>query len=397
MNFLKVNINLIFDIVFSILVFSLPLSMAIPNVCLALLSILFLIKKAKINFKSYVLKATILLISFFVIKALITQTFLLNILFYKKLLMVLALAFLVQKVENQKLIKASFIFGVLFAIVITLYKISNYYFQFHEIPLGDTPQSINLLMIYRPYFGFMGVLAVIFLLQLRAEISIKKIYLDLAFLLITSFIVFVSARLSLFLILIICITVMLKNNQISIHKVAIYISLSLITLFIIFYANNNLKQRFHIQNSFKETINELSNYEPRVVIWSCSYNLIKQENYNVLFGFNDIQNIRNYLVNCYAEKIENKSKKEYYVNERFNSHNQFIDFLLSGGIIGMLIFIFFFIYIIHQAKFNIYGTLIIISFIMFCLFENVLWRQLGVYLFGVFIPLCELENNKKSC
>ncbi len=390
----KVKINLIYDLVFSILVFSLPLSMAIPNICLALLIVLYLIKKEKINFKSYVLKATIILISFFILKAILTHTFLLNIFFYKKLLIVLALTLLVQKIENRNLVKIFFIGGVLLAIIITIYNVGNYYLKFHEIPLGDTSQSIKLLMIHRPYFGFMGVLAIIFLLQLKAAMLTKKSYLYLCIFLISSFIVFISARLSLFLILIIFITIILKNKQISFNKAAFYISLSLITLFVIFYVNNNLKQRFHLQNSFKETISELSNYEPRVIIWSCSYNLIKQKDYNFLFGFNDLQNIKNYLVNCYVDKIENKSKREYYITEKFNSHNQFIDFFLSGGIVGLLIFISFFVYIIYYIKLNIYSLLLVLSFILFCFLENVLWRQMGAYLFGIFIPLCEFDSNK---
>ena len=84
MKFIKIHINLVYDIVFSILVFSLPLSMALPNICLAILSILFIFKNDKINFKSYVFKATLVLISFFILKAIITHTFFINGFFYSK-------------------------------------------------------------------------------------------------------------------------------------------------------------------------------------------------------------------------------------------------------------------------------------------------------------------------
>jgi len=394
MKFIKIHINLVYDIVFSILVFSLPLSMALPNICLAILSILFIFKNDKINFKSYVFKATLVLISFFILKAIITHTFFINGFFYKKLLIVLALTLFTQKIENKKLIKASFILGVFLAIIITLYNIINYYFKFNEIPLGDTNQSIKLLLVYRPYFGFLCVLVVIFLLQLRAETLIKIVYLNIGIFIISCFIVLISARLSLILLIVIFITQLLKNKQITLKRTALYIALAFTIFGALIYSNKNLKQSFHMQNNPKETLNELSNYEPRVIIWDCAFNMIKQDKYNFWCGFNNIQTIKDNLLTCYAEKIENKSKKDFYISEKFNTHNQFIDFLLSGGLLGFLIFSSFFVYIMYNTKGNVYAQLLIVSFIMFCLLENVLWRQMGAYLFGIVLPLCELDNLK---
>jgi len=48
----------------------------------------------------------------------------------------------------------------------------------------------------------------------------------------------------------------------------------------------------------------------------------------------------------------------------------------------------------YNTKGNVYAQLLIVSFIMFCLLENVLWRQMGAYLFGIVLPLCELDNLK---
>ena len=67
---------------------------------------------------------------------------------------------------------------------------------------------------------------------------------------------------------------------------------------------------------------------------------------------------------------------------------------MSGGLLGFLIFSSFFVYIMYNTKGNVYAQLLIVSFIMFCLLENVLWRQMGAYLFGIVLPLCELDNLK---
>lgn len=399
MKLFKANLNLFYDVVFSILVFSIPLSVAIPNICLAILPILFFLSKRKINFQSYVLKATVFFILFFIIKALITQSFISDIFFYKKLLLILVLVFLVQKIENKRLVKTSFITGTILAIFLTLYKTTNYYFQYHELPLGDTIQSIKLLLIHRPYFGFICVLVIISLLQIRTKLLNKKIYIDISILFVVSFIVFISARLSILLTLLIFIIIILKNKQISYKRTVLYLLLIFISSVVLIFANNNLKQRLHIQDTYNKTIKELSNYEPRFIIWECSFDLLKQKKHNYLFGFSDKHSVSNYLVNCYSEKIKNESKKEYYIKEKFNSHNQFIDFLLNDGVVGLLVFLIFFVYLFYNSRFNIYLLLIILSFFIFSLVENIFWRQLGVYLFGFLIPIFEsnfIKNSEKT-
>ena len=124
-------------------------------------------------------------------------------------------------------------------------------------------------------------------------------------------------------------------------------------IFIILLYINDVK-RFFIKNNIEESLRVASDYEPRIVIWKCASGMTNQHNFNPLFGFEGYKTIEENFLDCYAETIENQSKKEYFLEEQFNSHNQFIDLFLIGGVIAFGLFCAFFINCLLKSESNFF-------------------------------------------
>tara|TARA_B110000238_G_C16136603_1_gene444023 strand:- start:3183 stop:4403 length:1221 start_codon:yes stop_codon:yes gene_type:complete len=383
------RIDHLFDTVFSILLFSLSISMAVPNILLGILLLLFIFKKKQVTVSKTYVKLLLLFVLYLLFKAVVFNNLIENIQHYKFLIILLILSYLIFNIRDITIVLKGYIFGVFFGVLISVYKIIFYFLEHKILPFGNTSEVQKLILIHRPYFGFMCFLAIVLIdfLLFKIEIKYKKVaYLFMA-ILIAIFLYTIVARLSLCLLcvhIIIRVLIYLRLNK---TKLIITLLVLLITLIGVFNLNENIKNRFHIKNSYTETLKVLKNQEPRFVIWECALNQIKKENFNVLFGYKNRRMIQENLNDCYDKKIENVSKKKYYLKTKFNSHNQFIDIFLDGGIVGLCLFLLIFIFSFFIFRGELYALYFLFSILLFLLFEDLFHRQLGVYLFGVFMPL----------
>lgn len=383
------KIDFFFDIVFSVLLFSLSFSIAIPNILLGILLILFFFKKKRVMFATVYIKLLSLFCLFLILKALFFNSLLENIINYKFLLVLLIVSILIFNIKNSRIVIKGYVFGVFLGVIISSIKISFYYFRFKTLPFGNTSEVQNLIPIHRPYFGFMCLLAIVLIMFLFGKINSKKekiIYILMA-ILILFFLNIIVARLSLllsFLYLIISVLIFLALNKTKLVVSLFFLSLLFLTIFSL---NENLKNRFHLKNSYIETINVLRNQEPRFVIWNCVISQINNKDFNCYFGYENRKTIQNNLNDCYNSSISNVSKKEYYLITKFNTHNQFFDIFLDGGVVGIFLFLIIFIFSSHIFRNNFDAIFILFSFSLFLVVENLLQRQLGAYLLGIFIPL----------
>lgn len=378
--------DILFDIIFAVLLFMLPLSMAVPNISLAILFLLFILKRDKKNLKTVYLKLIYLFVLFLVLKALINQTFLSNINFYKHLFSLLGLSILTVNIKNPKIVKTGFILGVLTAVIISCIKIIAYYIEQNIIPLGNTVEAKNLLLIDRPYLGFMCFLAILLLSEISKRKKQNVIY-NTGIIFFIIFVYLIVARLSLLLIILFLLVKTVEKFKSSKIKLALLLSSIVIGTFILLSVNKNFQKRLHIKTSVNETVKVLKNQEPRFVIWNCVFHQISKPEFNIFLGYKSFQTIEHNLSECYNNSIENESKKEYFFKTKFNTHNQFFDIFLQGGIIGLLLFLSLFGYSFYIFRDYIIPLLVILAFLLFSIIENILHRQYGVYLFAIFIPL----------
>jgi O-antigen ligase len=137
----------------------------------------------------------------------------------------------------------------------------------------------------------------------------------------------------------------------------------------------------------KDKIN-LRDQDERILVWESAVKIVKN-NLVVGVGIGDVQSE---LVSEYLNSGEDKLARQ-----RLNAHNQFLEVLLEGGVIGFSIFLSilgFMIYIAINEKNLLYGLFILMMFVFF-MFESILNRLAGVSFFSLFsFVLLHMPHNK---
>lgn len=388
--------DLLFDLTFSALVFLLPFSMAIPNIMLIVLIFLFILKEKKIWVNKYLL-ICILFTVFLISKPLLNNNFIENLPYLKFYLLFIILTFLAVNVSNMSIVKKGFILGVFLASVISLIKITAFFFNSGSLPMGNSEEVKQLLLISRPYFGFMSLMASFYVYESFLKEGIKP-YKKVSVIFLISFFLFfiflIVSRLSMILASIFVLMILMKSSSL-LKKIFYFLSI-IVFMAVLIDKNEAIKERFHIEGHYNETINRIKNQEPRFVIWNCALRQTKNSDFSFILGYSDLKQIQNNLNNCYSEIIENLSKRKYYLDVKFNTHNQFIDVFLQGGIIGLSLFCTIFLVSFYYIRKNKLIFFLIIGFVLFCFVENLFQRQIGTYLLAVFIPISFLNNTKSE-
>lgn len=124
----------------------------------------------------------------------------------------------------------------------------------------------------------------------------------------------------------------------------------------------------------------------RLALWTCSIDEFKKRPF---FG-TGLGDVKDDLVKNYKEK-----NFIFAIESNYNCHNQYLDILLSNGLIGWFVFLFVLIYLIVKSikdkNLMLFGVVLI--FALACLTENVLSRNQGVILIS-FILSSTLLNSK---
>ncbi|MBZ4035791.1 O-antigen ligase family protein [Flavobacterium sp. 17A] len=327
----------------------------------------------------------LLLTSYLILKSALNGNLLFDFKILKGLLLVFWISILLHKIEDLKTLKFVILIGINSCILVSLILIGAFFFKTGILPFSNTAEVNKLLLLERPYIGFIAVLG--FLLALEKAVEIvkwRKIYIFNSVVLL-GFILLISARISIITIFFIAGIYFLFYLKTKWYK-KILGALMLFLLFaVIVVSNKNIAERFFIKSNLEQSLQQASDYEPRIVIWNCAYKMTKLDDFNFFTGFDGYQTIKNNLLDCYSYSIENASKKEYFLTEKFNTHNQFIDFYLVGGIIAFLLFTLFFIKLFLEVKLDFFKIAITVSFLLFFIVENIFYRQFGCYLFGIFV------------
>ena len=385
----------LYEWVCSLLFLFIPLSTAIPNLFLILLAALFLcmIKEINLgNFKQAKFILPLVIVVIFSINSLFHGQFEEDIRLLSRISIFILLIVILSIVENDFRVKMFFITGVNLSILISLISMTFFFLEKGELAFGNTKYVNELLLLERPYFGFLCVLSVIICLSFFKTTKYKYYLLSSAFVCI-AFVFVISARMSLVsLCLIGGVDLLYNRRNIPYKKLTILVSILAVVLMVA--TNKNIRSRFYIDEGIEMTLKKASVYEPRITIWSCFPELMKKKSYNIITGLGSFTATNEYLMECYSYTIDNISKKNYYLSEKFNSHNQLADVLLSHGIVGLGVFISFLILLFYKYGSNYYSIALLTSYLCFLMVENVLHRQLGCYLFGVLMFL--LDNRGKG-
>lgn len=291
--------------------------------------------------------------------------------------------------KNKNLFLSIYILSVfLFNTVIFLwfylthYSFNDIVYHFHRVIMVD----IGKFGIHPIYLSIHCCIAMFFSAFIYKTIHNKNLKKTLVFInIVLIFFLIIYARKGPLLALIITslFWALFENKKNLKLKIISIISLCLL-LFLIPKTRNRFSEIFTINNS---KFIESNSYGVRFVIYKNASELIKEFPF---FG---------YGIGDYNDKLKESYKKNNPSLEvYYNSHNQYISFLLVGGLFLLLLY-FIFLYLnvkLAIKKRNINSLIILCFYSIVMLSENILEREDGVIFFSFFLCFFSLNNYNKD-
>jgi len=397
----RFSLNKIYTSLFFIICFSLSFIgdkfYAIPNGANIALALLFpfvinwsqLVKR--LNKKPVIWFAIFVFFIFF--KSVFMSYFIEDISQIKKLFQVLLLLILSFGLKEKSVdyLKLGIVLGTLTACVYSLIKICIIVFQTGVFNFTKGPLINETLTVQRLYLGLLCTFSLIFVLE-RLLKNRKKynFFLAVFFIFFTFLIAGRIAVISVLFIIIYYVFTFLKSYMRYIAVLSIFVLISITA-----FTNNNLSKRlFHSEDNFRTTYFEkIEMHEPRFLIWKYSLEILKETN---LITGNGYSKTTEKLVNEY-KNISQEKKRNWFIDKEFNTHNQYLDILISQGVLAALIFIVFLVQVFKVAKKSHTNILLLTSMLIYMTVYNNFHRLIGVYLFSlILIVILSKDNSKKT-
>jgi O-antigen ligase len=397
---MKVTLDNIYTVLFSVLCFSLAFIgdrfYAIPNgINISLVLIFpFLVNKQK--FINHIVKKPIVwfavFLSFILVKSVLLGHFLEDISVIKKLSQALLLLILScgLKPKSTETLKSGIVLGTFIAVIYSLIKIGIIVIQTTTFDFAKGPIINETLPVQRLYLGLLCTISLILVLD-RFFKNRQKLNLFLA-VLFTLFVFLIAARIAIISVLIVIIYYVFIMIKAKYKYIVLLLIISTTSMAVLL--NNNLSKRIlHLDDTFRESyVDKIAMHEPRFLIWKYSYEALQSTNLFLGNGFNRTEEK---LVSSY-KKIPQLKKSAWFINKRFNTHNQYLDIALSQGFIGLSLFLIFLFQLFVIAKKSHSDFLLLLSALIYMLVYNNFHRVIGVYIFSlIFIFILEKSNYQK--
>lgn len=375
-----------------LLMLFLPLSLLFGNIFLGILFLSILFQKEKPKKVNNIISwSLIVFVGYVILNGILNSSFVSELDNYKMLIPLILIPYCINNMEKKALNRGFIflVFGILYIQFSAFIGIIDYYYftDGKKYALKNYSKINNILYYERPYLGYFSVLNIIISYYIFKKLK-KKTVAILIFIISLMLIIIISARLSIltvFLLTIIVAYIELNKNQ----KVIVFCCLTgLLTLF--FFNKSSLKSRFLQINK-----------DARVVIWSGAYSSFQKTN-NHMLGSGSQVKTRTELLNHYMhyQKYESTDERNRFIKKNYNTHNQYINELLRGGILGLIIFTFpqlFNLFWGFKRVDKTFNLLLLISILSFCMVENILERQIGVYLYALILSWSIKKKNKVIC
>jgi O-antigen ligase len=365
---------------------------ALPNILLGILVVVFPLIVRKEDFRKLVKKPTLLLLGFFIFLVLISllngrleEDF--NIL--KKILIAVGLVLLYIPVQDFNKIDKAIMVSALAAMIFSLINV----FLVNDISSFEITNPIDILLVDRLYLGLLSVLSILISYKsIRLGFHPNNQFYLVNIILNIGFIFIIGSKVALG---ILCVLLLLRQFYGPKKKFRVLVSIGVLALvsIISLSTNDNLIEKY-IYGS--ESDLEAKYHEPslhmdfRTIIWNCACDMAISEGSNI-FGIGFKKTNKN-LAACYDQTIEDSKTKVWFKENGFNTHNQFIDFYLSSGLIAFVLFIGIFLTLLIQYRKQFFPVALIVTILLFGMTESFFHRQIGAYYFG-FVMIVLLSNN----
>jgi O-antigen ligase len=400
---MKILLSSIYPYAFAALFLILPFDeyvRALPNILMIILVVAFPSVIEKRDF-SRIKKTPFFLLCGFALYLVLNTLFLgrsgENFSVVNKVLLALALFILYLPVRDIKKINNAIIFSALAAILFSLYSVVLMINETGIFNIGNPLRSADTLVVDRLYLGLLSVCSV-----LISYVSMTKTYNEynkyhlVNIIINLLFVLFIVSRYAVVALLFVLII-----NQLYVSKKLLRMTLVLVGVFLIGIVSCQLKdtvaKRFLYAEDYTTNPSLIKNdasFDQREEIWVCVANIAKEE--GLLFSGLSFQGTKQALQSCYDSKILDLETKEWFLKKKYNTHNQFMDFYLSTGVISLLLLILFFLYTFFKNRRNFIQTAFLIVIISFGMVENFFHRQIGAYYFGFILIILLIDHTSFS-
>lgn len=389
---MKILLGAIYPYAFLLLYLIIPFDnyiRALPNVLLGILVVVFPFIVSKKNFTKLKTVPFFLFLSFFlflIINAILYGRLETDFNIIKKVLIALGLLLLFIPVQDVEKLKNTIIFSSLATILFSIINIIIVNNTSGEFIFENYPKLIESLLIDRLYLGLLSVLSIIFSYQsLRSQFHPDNRYYFVNIIVNILFLLLIVSKIA---ILILLFALVLRQFYGKKKKIRIFVTLlAIVSLSLIYISvKDDLQKKDFLIGSNQSETNFVKNtltWDIRTIVWHCSSMVAKEVGINVKgLGFSGT---KDKLATCYSEKIASPIKREKFVSERYNTHNQFIDFYLSTGILGFLLFSGLLVAIFIKVRSNFFATSLLLVLVSYCFMENIFHRQMGAYYAGLIL------------
>ena len=248
------------------------------------------------------------------------------------------------------------------------------FFKFNN--LGDYLNYSLFGQFLNKHTTFFALFTVIAILYFINQILINKKHVIIQIIVIIYLLVilyFLSVRVSIVALIISTFILLLSVNK----EKGKYIALSFFLLGVLFFISPNFQKRFHNMKS-GSTFHDISY---RYKHWEININEVFKK--NIIFGYGLGSN----RIEIYQSYKEQKLTNAY--KEKYNAHNQYLEYYVQFGLIGFFIFLFINFMIIRRLlrKQVLLHLSIYSLFLIFMLTDSTLERHSGIVLFSLLIPL----------
>ncbi len=400
---MKIILSALYPYAFFILLLIMPFDeylRALPNILLIILVVTFpfIIKKEDFK-KLYTAPALIffVFVIFLVLNSLFLDRIDGNFKVVNKILIPVGVIILYLPINDFKKINKAIIFSSLIAIAYSLYNIAFLINDTGTFEFGNSRNPLDTLLIDRLYLGLLSVISILVSYKsLTKKFNPYNSY-NLANIIINILFVFLIVSRIAIITLIVLAVLKLFYGKIRLWKIAATLALMSMTIVVAYVFNDNIEKRFLFttaNNAEESLIDKIMRWEPRTKIWECAYIIAETE--SSFFQGLGFEGTNEKLIDCYKWNIENVGRKEWFLVEKYNTHNQFIDFYLSTGILSVILFVGLFVTLFLKNRKNYFSSALLVTMFLFAIVENFFHRQIGAYYFGIILIflLLNYQDNK---
>jgi len=400
---MKILLRSIYNYAFSVLILFIPFEdyiRALPNILLGVLAISFPFivhqkdfNKLK-NVGSYFFFGLFL---FIVITTLIFDRWDDNFHIIKKLLIAIVLVIFFLPVKDVIKINRAIIFSSLLAIGFSLFNIVVLVNNTGAFDFGDNQNPLNTLLIDRLYLGLLCLMSILVSCReiTNGTSAFKKFHILNCIVSIAFLFLIVSKIAIITLLLVALLRLLYKKIRLTILLASIGFFAIILTAAVL--ANGNLSTRFLYKTSNSSNVafvEHIMQREPRAKIWECGYLIAKQE--SVLISGIGFKSTNEALLTCYNDHIENEGRKGWFLLQKYNTHNQFLDFFLSTGFISFILFLGIFIAFFLRHRRHFFPTALLLSLFLLVCVESLFHRQIGAFYFGIVMIYLIFYTNRAN-